>query len=86
MLVDYTVTNMGSFVDYSDAAPRSKIMSGNGSTTFILHVAQCITFNQTNVFTEIIIAETLLKSLYSMLGFKVIKYFATSPNFEEAQK
>ena len=27
-----------------------------------------------------------MKSFYSKLGFKVIKYFATSPNFEEACK
>ena len=46
MLVDYTVTDMGNFDDFSDAAPRAKSMRGNGITTFLLHVAQCITFNQ----------------------------------------
>ena len=37
-------------------------------------------------FTATIIAEALLKSFYSRKGFKVIKYSATSPNFEEAHK
>ena len=46
ILVDYAVTDMGCFDDYSDAAPRGKTMGGNGITTFILHVAQCITFHQ----------------------------------------
>ena len=86
MLVDYTVTNMGSFVDYSDAASRAKTMGVNGITTFLLHVSQCITFRQTRFVTATLIAEALLKSFYSRSGFKVIKYFATSPNFEEAQK
>ena len=53
--MDYEVTDMGCFDDYSDAAPRDKNMRGNGITTFILHVAQCITFNQTIVFTETLI-------------------------------
>ena len=54
MLVDYAVTEMGCFDNYSDAAPHAKTMRGNGITTFILHVAQCITFN--NFFTETLIA------------------------------
>ena len=53
---------------------------------FFLHVAQYITFRKTNIVTATLIAESLLKSFYSMLGFKVIKDFATSPNFEEACK
>ena len=48
MLVDYAVTEMGSLDDYSDAAPQGKSMRGNGITTFLLHVAQFIIFNQTN--------------------------------------
>ena len=40
MLVDYAVTDMGCFDDYSDAAPRARTMRGNGITTFILHVSQ----------------------------------------------
>ena len=56
MLVDYAVTEMGCFGDYSDAAPRAKNMRGNGITTFILRVAQCITFRQTNIVTETLIA------------------------------
>ena len=47
MLVCYTVTEMGFFDDYLDDAPCAKTMRGNGITTFILHVAQCTTFNQT---------------------------------------
>ena len=34
--------------------------------------------------TATLIDEAWLKSLYSRLVFKFIKYFATSPNFEEA--
>ena len=45
MLVDYAVIEMGFFNDYEDAAPHAKTMRVNGITTFILHVAQCITFN-----------------------------------------
>ena len=72
--------------DYSDAAPHAKTMRGNVITTFLLHVAQCITFNQTKFVPEKIIAEARLKSLYSRLGFKVIKYFAKSTHFEKACK
>ena len=46
MLVDYTGTEMGYFDDYSDASPRAKTMRRNGITNFLLHVAQCITFNK----------------------------------------
>ena len=45
MLADYAVTDMVFFDDYSDAAPHDKTMRGNVITTFILHVAKCITFN-----------------------------------------
>ena len=83
MLVDYSVTEMGCFDDYLDAAPHIKAMRLNGITTFLLHVAQCITFRQTKFVTAAIIAEASLKSFYSRLGFKVIRDFATSPNFEE---
>ena len=41
-------------------------------------------FNQTNGIQRILISDALLKSFYSRLGFKVIKYFVTSTNFEEA--
>ena len=49
-----------------------------------MQVAQCIIFNQTNRVKTIIIADASLKSFYLRLGFKVIKDFATSTNFEEA--
>ena len=86
MLVDYAVTEMGCFGDYLDASPRAKTMRGNGITTFLLNVAQCITFRQTNIVTATFIYKKSLKSLYSRLGFKVIKDFAASHNFQEACK
>ena len=46
MLVDYVVTDMGCFDDYSDAAPHAKTTRDYVITTFILNVSQCITFNQ----------------------------------------
>ena len=49
-----------------------------------MHVAQCIILNQTNRIKTTLISDALLKSFYSRLGFKVIKDFATSTNFEEA--
>ena len=61
-------------------------MRGDVITNFILHVAQCITFNQTKFVTGALNAEAQLKSLYSRLGFKVIKDFATYPHFEETLK
>ena len=72
---------MGSLDDYSDDSSQGKIMGGNGISTFIFHVAQCIIFNHTNCFKTTLIAKALLKSFYSRLGFKVIKDFANSPNF-----
>ena len=86
MLVDYAVTEMGCFDDYLDAAPRAKTIRGNGITAFLLHVAECITFNQTKCVIATLIEKGRLKSLYSRLGFKVIKDYLTSPNFEEARE
>ena len=86
MLVYYAVTEMGSLDDYSDAAPQGKSMRGNGITTFLLHISQYIIFNKKNRVKTTLIAEASLKSFYSKLGFKVIKDFANSPNFEEARK
>ena len=63
---------MGLLDSYSDAAPQGKSMRGNGITTFLLHVAQCIIFNQTNRVKTILIADASLKSFYSRLGFKVM--------------
>ena len=48
MLVQYAAIEMGFLDDYSDADPNHKSIRGNGITTFILHVAQCIISNQTN--------------------------------------
>ena len=61
MLVDYAVTEMGSLDDYSDAAPQVKCMRGNGITIFLLHVAQCIIFNETNRVKGTLISKALLK-------------------------
>ena len=76
---------MGFLDDYYDADSNHKSIRGNGITTFPLHVCQCIISNQTNRVKTILIADASLKSFYSRLGFKVIKYFATSTNFEEAR-
>ena len=86
LLLDYAVTDMGCFDDYSDAAPRAKIMRRNGITNFCLHLSQCITFHQTIFSTATLISEASLKSFYSRLDFKVIKYFLAYPNFEVAYK
>ena len=77
---------MGSLGDYSDAAPKGKIIRKNGITIFLLHVSQYKIFNQTNRVKTILIADALLKSFDSKLGLKFIKDFANSPNFEEARK
>ena len=61
-------------------------MGGNGITAFLFHVAQCITFNQTKFVTSTLIYKASLKLFYSRLGFKFIKYFPTSPNFEKDHK
>ena len=84
MLVEYAAIEMGFLDDYSDADPNHKSIRGDGITTFLLHVAQCIAFNQPNRVKKILIANALLKSFYSRLDFTVIKDFATSTNFEEA--
>ena len=61
MLVEYAATEMGFLDDYSDADPNQKSIRGNGITTFLLHVAQCIIFKQTNSVKTIIIDDALLK-------------------------
>ena len=66
--------------------PRSKTMRVNCITTFLFHVVQCIILNQTYFFTATLISKAWLKSLYSRLGFKVIKIFVNCPNFEEDHK
>ena len=86
MLLDYAVTEMGYFGDYSDAAPRAKIMRGNGITTLLFHVSPFITFHQTTSVTEILISKARLNSLYSRLDFKGINFFATSTNFDVDRK
>ena len=66
MQVEYAVTNMGCFDDYLDAAPRAKIMRGNGITTFLLHVYQCITFHQKNRYRN-----TYFQGIVEVILFKV---------------
>ena len=60
MLVEYAVTEMGFLDDYSDADPQGKSMRGNGITTFLMHVAQCIIFNKTNRVKTTLISDASL--------------------------
>ena len=84
MLVEYADTEMG-FLDYfSDADPYHKSIRGNGITTFLFHIAQCIIFNLTDHVKTILISNASLKSFYSRLVFMVIKDFATYTTFEAA--
>ena len=71
------------FDDYSYAAPCAKAMMVNDITTFLFHIAQCITFGQKYIVTAKLIAKALLNSFYPRLGFKVIKDFAKSLHFDE---
>ena len=57
MLVDYAATEIGSLDDYSYAAPKGKSIRGNVITTFLLHVAQCIIFNKTNLIKTTLISD-----------------------------
>ena len=66
MLVDYKVTEMGCFDDYSDAAPRAKTMKGKVNNTFLLHVTQCITFNKINTLQQ-----AYFRSTAEVIIFKV---------------
>ena len=70
----------------SSTTSKRKIIRVNGVAFFLLHVAQCIILNQTKFITETLVSEAKFYSLYSRLGFKVIKDFATYPNFEKASK
>ena len=85
MLIEYAATEMSSLNDYSDADLNHKSIRGNGITTFLFHVAQCIIFCLTNSVKTILIANASLKSFYSRLGFTVIKDFVTSTTFEAAR-
>ena len=85
-MVDYAITEMGCFGDYSDAAPHAETMRVKVTNTFLLPFSQCITINQTKFVISTLIAKARLNSLYSRLVFKVINDFTTSPKFEEARK
>ena len=85
MLVEYAAIEIGFLDYYSDADPNHKSIRGIGITTFPFHVAQCIIFNLTNCVKTILIDNASLKSLYSRLGFTVIKDFVTSTTFEAAR-
>ena len=84
MLIEYAATEMGLLDDYSDAHPNQKSIRGNGITTYLFHVAQCILFCPKNSVKTILIYNASLKTFYSSLGFTVIKYFVTSTTFEAA--
>ena len=75
---------MGFLDNYSDADPNHKIIRGNGITTFLFHIAQCIIFNLTNHVKTIFIANVSLNTFYSRLDFMVIKDFVTSTTFDVA--
>ena len=61
---------MGFFDDYSDAVPRAKNMRGNGITTFLIHVTQCINFCQTNIVTAKLIAEGIFEVILLKVRFQ----------------
>ena len=82
MVIEYAATEMGLLDDYSDADPNHKSISGNGITTFLFHVAQCIIFNITDHVKTILIADVSLKTFYSRLGFSVIIDFVTYTTFK----
>ena len=82
MFIEYAAIEMGFLDNYSNADPNNKSIRGNGITTFIFHVAQCIIFNLTNHVKTILIANVSLNTFYSRLGFTVIKDFVTSTTFE----
>ena len=56
MLIEYAATEMSFFDYYSDADPNHKSIRGNGITTFLFHVSQCIIINLTNHVKTILIA------------------------------
>ena len=85
MLMDYAVTEMFWFDDYFDAASPAKTMRGNCITTFLCTFPNVSPSINKNV-TATLIFKAYLKSIYSRLGFKVVKYFETSPHFEKACK
>ena len=75
---------MGCFDEFLDTAPGDKTMRGNGISTFLLHVAQCIPYHLKKIVSATLISNASSKSFYSRLGFKVIKDIVISPNFGEA--
>ena len=77
---------MGCFDNYLDATIYAKTIRGGGITLLLLHVPQCILFNQMKVVTATPISKAWLKSFYSRVGSETIKDFAASPDFEEARK
>ena len=64
VLVEYAATEMGFLDDYSDADPNHKSIWGNGITTYLFHVAQCILFCLTNSVKTVLIANASLKTFY----------------------
>ena len=73
MLKDYAVTEMGCFDDYSDATPCAKKMRGMVLLPFFSNLIN-VSLSIFVFVTAALISEISLKSLYSRLGFKVIKY------------
>ena len=67
MLIEYAATEMGFLDDYSDADKNHKSIRGNGITTYIFHVAQCILFCLTNYVKN----NTYYQCLIEVILFKV---------------
>ena len=56
MLIEYAAIEMGFLDDYSGSDPNYKSIRGNGITTFLFHISQCIIFNLKNHVKTILIA------------------------------
>ena len=70
MLVEYAAIEMGFLDYYLGADSNNKSIRVNGITTFLLHVAQCIIFNQTNRVKTILISDASLKSFLFKVRFQ----------------
>ena len=68
MLIGYEAIEMGFLDDYSDADPNHKSIRGNGITTYLFHVAQCIIFCLINSVKTILNANASLKTFLFKVG------------------
>jgi hypothetical protein len=84
-LIDYIGTETGHLDQYSPRVPHEKRVTGHGIATFLLHLAQCIGYTQTNELSCTLVAERNLRSYYQRYGFKPIPDFYTSKRFKDAR-